>query len=526
MKKITRAFNILLPVMVLVFAGCTDNFEEINSNPNVFTTSELDESLLGPAFSTALYKGIHHGSGVPTGDDQGTYGLITMLHSMTFTQYTSAFSTGWTTERNGVNDGWRERGWLRFYTQAYPALKLAHQLAEGQDETLAVLDIWKVFMMHQMTDHWGAIPYSNASEGGDQVVFDSQEEIYADFFELLNDADSTLQATSQTQIALLSQNDLIYQGDIEKWRKFGNSLRLRLAMRISDIDPAKAQLEAESAVASGVITSNEEAAIYQVSEQTPNNLNMINVWGFGMSASMESILEGYNDPRMQIWFDPSPADSVYRGQPSGGAESRDWSSDMVSTFNQTTYGDANSTVKNIEVLTAAEVSFIRAEGVLDGWVMGGDAKTFYDRGIELSMSQWEITDAAEISDYINGTSLPVIPDLFEEYVKVGLDATPPVDVPVAFAADEEDQRTQIAVQKYLALFPESWETWADLRRSDADILYPRLNTDDLNVGLGLMSRLIYVPNSYNTNLDEVNKAVQLLAGGQDVGNAKVWWDVN
>ncbi|MNR15640.1 Susd and RagB outer membrane lipoprotein [compost metagenome] len=97
-------------------------------------------------------------------------------------------------------------------------------------------------------------------------------------------------------------------------------------------------------------------------------------------------------------------------------------------------------------------------------------------------------------------------------------------MPVAWAASTSDQKKQIAVQKYLGLFPESWEAWSDLRRTDAAILYPLITTLDPTIGKGVMKRLTYLPNEYSTNSAAVNNAITAL-GGPDKGSTLVWWDV-
>jgi hypothetical protein len=526
--------NIIVKIFTVAFlfyvTGCTSDFDDINTNPNTLTADQLDASMAGPSFANAQYKGLGNASWSLPGDDYGTYGLATMLHSMLFVHYMSAGAEGWQTERNGINDGWRSRGWLRFYTIAVPSLRNAYTAAEGDPEALAILDIWNVYMFHRFTDSWGPIPYSKAGLGGETVPYDSQEAIYDDFFNLLNAADATLNASSESTVAIFKDYDAIYGGDVEKWRKFGNSLKLRLALRISKVNSTKAQSEAESAISSGVIESNDESAVFETTSDTYNNFVDIVGWGFYMTADMESILKGYNDPRLEIWFSPvndtsSSYEGEFVGQPNGGATERDWkTSDLSSTNKETTFAD--NVEKNIEVLMAAEVNFIRAECALNGWTAGGTAQSFYEAGIRASLTQWGVEASGDIDTYIAGTTTAVEPILAGEYTKVGTSATPPVDVPVAWATSTDDQRKQIAVQKYLALFPESWEAWADLRRSDADILYPLLTTDDPTVGTGLMKRLTYLPNEYSTNEAAVNAAVELIPGKQDVGSARVWWDVD
>lgn len=508
-----------------ILSSCTGDFDEINKDPNSLTEDQLDATLAGPAFASALYAGIHNGSySSPGVDDQGTWGIATGILSSTFIHY---LNCGYGTERNAFVNGYEGRGWLRFYTVAVPALNNAIKASEGNAEALAVLKIWKVFMYNQMVDAYGPIPYTEAGNGKESVPYDSVEFIYEDFFKLLDEANATLSSTSLTSVASLSPNDRVYAGSVANWRTFGNSMKLRLALRISDKDPAKAKTLAEAAVAAGVIETNAQGAFFKASNITPNNLNMIvNSWGYVMTASMESILVGYQDPRLSRWFAPI-ASGVYRGNPVGGLEDQ-FGTTEFSKFNNDVMGNgaANnlSETKNIEIMMASENFLSRAEGALNGWNMGGDAKTLYEAGIRMSLAQWGITDNAVVTAYINGSTLPTLPNILTVYPTLDLQDIP-VKLPVAFSTSVANQRTQIAVQKYLAIFPESWEAWADLRRSDAKVIYPVLNTDnpDAGVGKSLMKRIIYTTNEYSSNGAAVQDGVVKL-GGPDTGGTRLWWD--
>ncbi|MCV9927548.1 SusD/RagB family nutrient-binding outer membrane lipoprotein [Flavobacterium sp. LS1R49] len=504
-----------------IFSSCTKDFDEINTNKNSLTEDQLDPTLAGPAFASALYAGIHNGSySSPSGiDDQGTWGIATGILSSTFIQY---LNCGYSTERNAFG-GFESRGWTRFYTVAVPALNNAFKASADDAHATAILKIWKVFMYNQMTDYYGPIPYTEAGSGKEKVPYDSQEFIYEDFFKLLDEANATLSSSSIATVGLFQVSDRVYEGNVDKWRRFGNSLRLRLALRISDIQPDKAKIQAETAVAAGVMESNDQSATFKVSSITPNNLNMIvNGWGYTMTASMESILKGYDDPRMKLWF--SPIDTgVYQGQPIGGLQDQ-FGTTKFSSFNDLVLGNAFSETKSIEIFMASESYFSRAEGALNGWSMNGNAQSLYEQGIALSMRQWGITDATVIANYIAGTTLPVAPAIATAYPGLGLENVP-VKLPVTWDASVANQRTQIAVQKYLALFPESWESWADLRRSDQAIIYPLLNTDNTDAGVGksLMKRVIYVTNEYSANKGAVLDGIAKL-GGPDSGGTKLWWD--
>ncbi|MEO8253639.1 MAG: SusD/RagB family nutrient-binding outer membrane lipoprotein [Flavobacterium sp.] len=521
--KIKTLGVVLMAVSIL--SSCTSDFDKINTDPNSLTEDQLDATLAGPSFATAIYAGIHNGSySSPGVDDQGTWGIATGILSSTFVQY---LNCGYGTERNAFVNGYEGRGWLRFYTVAVPAINNAFKASEGNAEALAILKIWKVYMYNQMVDAYGPIPYTEAGNGKEKVPYDSVEFIYGDFFKLLDEANTTLNSSSLTTVASLQPNDRLYSGSIANWRVFGNSMRLRLALRISDKDPAKAKTQAEAAVTGGVIETNAQSAFFKASNITPNNLNMIvNSWGYTMTASMESILVGYNDPRLSKWFAKIDT-GVYRGQPIGGLEDQ-FGTTKFSAFNNDIMGNGAagnlSETKNIEVFMASENYLSRAEGALNGWNMGGTAQTLYETGIRLSLQQWGITDTVAINAYISGSTLPTLPNILTVYPTLDLKDIP-VKLPVSWSATVTNQRTQIAVQKYLAVFPESWEAWADLRRSDAKVIYAPLNTDNNDAGVGktLMKRIIYTTNEYSSNKEAVNDGISKL-GGPDTGGTKLWWD--
>src|SRR5699024_6798557 len=170
----------------------------------------------------------------------------------------------------------------------------------------AVANIYKVQFYQEITDLWGPIISSEFGNGETSVAYDTQESIYKDFFEILGNARNTLLNTSRT--AAFSQNDLIFEGDLNRWLKFANSLQLRAAMRIRFVDPQKAQEKAEEAVDpanGGIMTSNADNATITTTENNKNTYSTITDWGeYRMSATMESFMVGYNDPRVSEYFNP------------------------------------------------------------------------------------------------------------------------------------------------------------------------------------------------------------------------------
>jgi hypothetical protein len=319
---------------------------------------------------------------------------------------------------------------------------------------------------------------------------------------------------------------------VSAWIKFANTLRLRLALRISGIDAATAKTQAEAAVAGGVMTDIATDAYMPKSTKTYNEYNGLAViagWeDIRASATMLSMQKGYDDPRMPIFWQPSTADGNYNGLRNGLyvsekvllGNTRPYTSNMGTRWCSYSNG-VWKTVYDVhqDIMHAAEAYFLRAEGALNGWNMGGTAQSLYETGIRTSMAQWGITDQTAIDDYVNNTNTPAPPG--------DLMGSPAVnDYPVLWDADATMQRKQVAQQKYLALWPDGMEGWAEVRRTNLPELYPVLHSDNPDVPVGTtIKRMPYLDPEKQTNGDAVNRAIQKL-GGPDNCATKLWWDVN
>ena len=284
----------------------------------------------------------------------------------------------------------------------------------------------------------GTYPYFNAGIPGNSVPYDPQDKIYDDFFKRLSAAVTVLKG--KTTEKPYGDFDLMYAGDVHKWIKFANTLRLRLAMRISKVDPARAKTEAEAAVADGALTTSPgDDAYVKRSEvgQDNNGLSIMSDWNeFRMSASMESVLKGYSDPRMPVYFLPAAKTGTYEGHRNGLTSTQqtqdinlhDANSHVGPRWSSPAYGGISGHLATPQnVMATAEAYFLRAEGALLGWNMGGTAQALYEAGITNSLKQWGITDAAVITNYINSTATPIAPNDF-------LNSPPVTNIPVKWGA--------------------------------------------------------------------------------------------
>jgi hypothetical protein len=509
-----RSYNRSWPLIIalLIAAGCTKKFDAINSDPTTF--GNLPSAAIPKAFAMAEWEGVYA--------DPGNYEVIHSLYCDLWSQY-FVDGGGFPGDRYVLDPTLTIFSWSLTYTVNLPSIKIVIDGTEGSAPPAnAIAKIWKTYMFAQETDLYGPIPYTQAGLGLLSVPYDAQESIYNDFFNTLDSAVTTLKNSDQTETPFGS-DDLIYGGSIPSWIKFAGSLRLRLAMRISGVNPTLAQAQAEKSVADGVMTSNDDNAFVAVGPNSVNGLAAEAPWeNMRMTSSMVSYLKGYNDPRMAQYYSPADDDGQYHGTRNGmnvtqvaAAVSKDGTN--LSNINTTRWSDVTQATTPLNVMYAAETYFLLAEAALDGWNVGGTPQQLYEQGITTSMNQWGISDATAIQNYITSTSTPIPPN---DYLNSPAVAT----IPVQFAADAATQRQQIMTQKWLGLFPDGIEAWSELRRTGFPVLYPVVESDNPDVPANtIISRWTWQEDEYNTNGKAVQAALPLL-GGPDKASTHVWWN--
>jgi len=421
--------------------------------------------------------------------------------------------------------------WNPIYTGVVPQLMTVMDNFDANTPENALANIWWAFSFSRLTDYYGPVPYFDAGIPARGVKYDSQEAIYDDFFKRVTAAVAVLEQHKSAKP--FATGDIIYKGDVNKWIKFANTFRLRCALRISKADPARAKAEAEAAVKAGILEIGADNAMMvrtAINSGDGNGISRIAGWGeFRMSATMESILKGYNDPRMVEFFQPAFNTGTYEGLRNGLNPAQlalplnlnDNNSNVGARWIRNT--GAGSGWENLyavpaSIMHTSEAYFLRAEGALNGWDMNGEAKDLYEQGIRLSMEQWGFTGDA-VEKYIQGTTPPVAPG-------DAMNSAPVTTIPVKWGASEAIQREQIGTQKWLALFPDGFEAWAEYRRSRFPKLYPVVNSVNEDVPAGqVLRRFPFLDAEKNTNKPAVDAAVSLL-NGEDKASTPLWWDKN
>ena len=511
-------------VLALGASGCTEKYLDINSNPYEPGDLNPDDYALGSAMNNL--------AGTVVSADVNTAQFTDCLLGGPCGGY-FADSGAWAfsiSNFNATND------WTRVFMMSdqiipvlYSNLNQVQIVSQNTDNPVpyAIAMIIKVAAMSRVTDTYGPIPYTQIGvDGRVTVPYDSQETVYNAFFDELDEAIATLSENSSS--ALVPTADYVYSGNVQQWIKFANSLKLRLAMRISYANPAKAREMAESAVNQefGVIESNEDNAAWHYFGSITNPLfTAINYNGDESRPSAEIVcyMNGYNDNRRASYFvneDGAFDSDVYVGL----RRSIDRTDEARAYF--PSYSAINVSANDaIQWMNAAEVAFLRAEGVaVFGFNLGGTAKDFYEQGIRLSFAQW---GASGEDDYIEDDRS--VPQTYTDPAGLNSYASTISDITIKWdeSASTEEKQERIITQKWIANWMLGSEAWADYRRTG----YPRLIPAPAagNKSRGVVDsnrgarRMPYPSEENANNYENVQYARDHYLNGPDNMATDVWW---
>lgn len=530
MKNIKYIISVI--AIGLIFTSCEKDFDDINTDKKNILISKIKTADVALIAKGSFYGATYVGEAA-----RGPFQLMNSLFPDIYANYFATTAANFGSDQFELIGRWLNAAYKYNYYDVAPELKFALDYSEENNLKIesAIMKVWKVYFYHRLTDMWGPIPYSQfgKKETG-PIALDSQQEIYKDFFKILDEAVVVFKANrGTTSFFGVPDADVIYSGSADKWLKMANSLRLRLAIRVKYVDVALSKIQAEKAVLDGVLESNaENGEIHSDNSNFRNGYNTITGWGeFRMSADMESILKGYQDPRVAYYFseattpdttdDPSGVTFNYEGMRNGQTKAQK----QGTAFNKITsdmaapYLVSGAIGPDVPVIKAAEVYFLRAEGALEGWAMGGTAKDLYEMGITASLSEYGLSNNLSGNDYITSTNTPASFDGSTMAAST---------VPVAFdtAGNLEKQLEQIITQKWISLYPNSLEAYAERRRTGYPTLYDRLNSLNPNIAVNeIPRRMPFVSSEYDDNREAVQAALALpeMSGG-DNGTTKLWWD--
>ncbi|MCG8309531.1 MAG: SusD/RagB family nutrient-binding outer membrane lipoprotein [Cytophagales bacterium] len=490
-----KRYNIILTA-VFFLAGlnaCDERFEEINTNPN--GVADVDPShLFAKAARDSFRSGI-------SGYDYRIGGQMSHFYVGVFVErfidkynqdlsgetYESLFGTGY-------------ENLLRYYNEIM--MLTAPGMEKEHEFQYAVADVMAVLAYAKMTDAFGDIPYFEGGFGNSGELspeYDRQRDIYLDMIDRLAKDIETLK-TADSSVGLFDQ-DPVFQDDPDRWLRFTNSLRLRLAMRMRHVEPQIAGGIITECLAEPLMTSNFHNAILVSVDGDNSELfspwyGVFDFYNFRISDKVVSQLGSTNDPRLPIYATPL-SNGSYRGFVNGLTD--EYFVDAIDEEHSYPGEYLVGRGAPVFLMTAAEIAFLRAECALFG-LGGSDANAHYRNGIELTMQRV-------------GVSQEDI-DAFKATETATLSGTP------------EEQFEQIGTQLWLSFAPNMAEAYASMRRTGYPVVEDRdgIITDKGDTEGELPSRIIYPLSEKLRNSDNVNAAIENM-GGEDVLKTRVWWDV-
>ncbi|GGF26314.1 SusD/RagB family nutrient-binding outer membrane lipoprotein [Echinicola rosea] len=464
MKKLT-----ILCLSVILIVGCNNFDEDININPNAPSQSSGTQLIANAMLSLSSL------SSSPTGEFMSQY--------LSETQY--------------VNASLYPQVSASFYWIYQGPLMNLETVLNAEDELsgtegpivnqIAVAKILKCYYMWHITDRWGDVPYTAALKGAENFTpsYDTQESIYLDLFATLKEANSQMTAGAIS-------NDIIYNGDMEKWSKLANTIRMLMALRLSEIDATLAQQEFTAAMEDGVFSSNEDNFVFKHLADANNQsywysqVDVQNREWWALSETLVEKMKPYDDPRLSIYGDPNRTDGDYTGLTFGEI-------DEIGTEEYSLLGAAiHAQDAPVFLVTYAQSLFAMAEAAKLGWIAGGDieAENYYLMAVQSSMEQWG-ADMTNIDAFL---------------------AQPEI------AYSSVDAIEKISTQRWIHLFMHGYEGWAEYRRTG----YP----DNMVSpgGADVPNRQMYIEAEQFNNTDNYNEAVQRQFGGAESLYGNVWWD--
>lgn len=383
--------------------------------------------------------------------------------------------------------------WTTIYSDILVNLKKAKELVNKtnsiskgvKSNKLACIQVMEVLTYSMLVNIFGNVPYSQAlNPKNPHPVFDDAETIYMDLLSRLNSAIQNFDPTSGG----FGTADVIYHGDISKWIKFANSLKMRLAIIIADVNPTKAKKAIEAA-SPHAFTSNIDNALIKF-QTVPPNTNPI--WEGLVQSGRHDMLPGQplvsrmnklNDPRRSVFF------TKHNGKYIGGIYG------LVNSFGAYSHFSSRIKAKDRPVILLGydEVEFIRAEAVARGYNIKGSVASHYKKAIRADMEYWDIPDD-KINSYLSQSK-------------------------VKYATAPGNWRQKIGLQKWFAFYGQGMQAWTEVRRLDT----PNLKPSPHAVVDSYVMRLPYPSVEQNLNKANYEKAAEAIGG--DKISTKLFWDV-
>ncbi|MBN8825407.1 MULTISPECIES: SusD/RagB family nutrient-binding outer membrane lipoprotein [unclassified Spirosoma] len=480
MKRLLYS-TLLLLTLTSLLPGCTENFQEINTNPNA--PVDVQPSLL---FRKILFD---YG-------EQMSYEAFVAGNLLG--QYFTAIDFNLFDRHSLSEPQYGGNPWPFIYTNLRDneilLQKARANVAFGVYEGPAL--IMKAYMAAALTDLYGDVPYSEALQGKEGVItpaYDTQEAIYTAAGGILDNLDKGIASINNYKGATTLDGDILYNGNRSKWILFANSLKIKALMRISGKVNVKDALQ-KVVTEGNFIKANTDNAVYRFSLTQPNNFRMstARIGDFNlfiMSLTSQELLTSLNDPRVGVYFRPTAAKpGTYKGLLNGPDASK--LSISVADYSLTgTIFREESDKLNANYMTAHETSFWLAEAAARGLV-SASAKEWYERGVTQAFAYWL---TALPADYLTSSK-------------------------VAYGQNGQDPIEQILTQKWLGNINNAYEGWTEYRRTG----FPRLKPISASLNNGLIPvRMPYPGTESALNAVQYKKAADKTQNNSI--NIPVWW---
>ena len=471
-------YKILVPALLLT-ASCTKDLERFNRETKkpatvpagmLFNNSvkALSDAMTTASVNTNVFRHVVKHWGQATNQEEAQYDFLT----------------------RAINTAW----WTRMYQDVLSDLREAKRLITA-DETLtegvktnqlAMLDVIEVYTWGVLVNTFGNIPYTEALDDEKLfAVYDDAKTVYADILKKLATDISKLNTSSA---GFAATEDFFYSGNVSRWIKFANTLYMRLAIVVADVDniTAKAAIEAASP---NSISASADNAVFKYLPSAPNNNPLYDQLvtsgrsDFIAAKDLMDVLNNMSDPRKPQYFGVNNV-GTYVGAVVGQVVSFATISKPGAKF----YAPDFPTVMADNV----ETEFLRAEAIERGYTVAGTAEEHYNNAIRASIIAWGGTNA-EADTYL------ARPD-------------------VAYTTAAGSWRQKIGFQKWIALYNRPYDGWVELRRLD----YPKMPLP-LSARTGFPNRLAYPGNEQQLNGSNYTKAASDIGG--DKFETKLWWDI-
>jgi hypothetical protein len=471
MKKI-----LFISACIYLAAGCNKDLSSLNidqKNPSIVPSYTL--------FSNAEKNLANNVA------DANVNNNIFRLITQQWTETTYTDESNYILNTRTIPDNW----WRLIYKDVLRDLEESKKLiptdvtdAAIQKNELAMADILEVYSFQLLVNTFGDIPYTQALQ--DAILFPKYDDAKTIYYDLLSRLDADITALDESA-ASFNNADLLYAGDVTKWKKFANSLKLVMGMLIADSDPATAKTVVESA-APNVFTSNADNAVFHFLTAPPNtnpvwvNLVQSGRNDFVPASTIVNLMKGLSDPRLPYYFTTAPSGDYTGGIPGNGA--------TFSNFSHVTDAQTAPDAPYV-ILDYAQVQFTLAEAVERGMNVGGTAQEHYDAAVTASIEEW------------GGTAEQAVTYLAQPNVN--------------YATAPGNYKQKIATQEYLALYNRGFDAWTLVRRLD----YPVLVAPTHAIS-GFPTRFTYPILEQNINTSNYNAAATAIGG--DVVTTKLFWD--